>query len=88
MPVGPTIGYSWRTYDYSTSATDPDGDSIMYILDWGDGTTSETGFLESGKSASASNSWRDQGTYYVKVRAEDSDKASSSWSGPIAVRIS
>lgn len=86
-PTGPRKGYAGNSYTYLAYSRDPNGDRINYIFDWGDGTTSETGFLESGKSASISNSWKAEGTYYVRVRAEDSDKASSSWSGSTVVKI-
>jgi hypothetical protein len=86
-PIGPRKGYVGNSYAYLAYSRDPNGDQIRYIFDWGDGTTSETGFLGSGKSASASKSWETQGTYYVKVRAEDSGKASSSWSNSLAVRV-
>jgi hypothetical protein len=86
-PTGPRKGYVGNSYAYLAYSRDPNGDQIRYIFDWGDGTTSETGFMGSGKSASASKSWETQGTYYVKVRAEDSGKASSSWSNSLAVKV-
>jgi hypothetical protein len=72
---------------YSTSATDPDGDQVKYTFDWGDGTTSETGFVNSGTSATRFHSWSSAGTYYVKAKATDTTGASSGWSGLKSVTI-
>ncbi|HII07220.1 MAG TPA: PKD domain-containing protein [Methanotrichaceae archaeon] len=63
------------------------GDQVKYIFDWGDGTTSETGFVESGVNVSISHNWSSEGVYYVKVRAVDTHEASSSWSDPMEVTI-
>jgi plastocyanin len=70
-----------NTYNYSTSTTDPDGDQVNYIIDWGDGATSETGFLNSGTNASISHSWRSPGTYNIRAKATDIYGATSQWSG-------
>ena len=78
-------GYSEIPYGYSTSATDPDGDQVKYTFDWGDDTTSETGFVDSGTIASESHTWSFTWselygiTYYIKSKATDSKGASSGW---------
>ncbi len=87
-PSGPGSGYTGTSYSYSTSATDPDWDQVKYTFDWGDGTTSETGLVSSGTTASKSHSWSNPGTYYVKAKATDSKGASSEWSDSKAVTIS
>jgi len=87
-PSGPTSGYTYSTYTYSTSTTDPDGDSVRYQFNWGDGTSTWTGWYASGVTASASHYWSSIGTYYVKVRAQDSDSAYSGWSSSLMVSIS
>ena len=48
IPSEPSSGYTGISYSYSTSATNPDGDQVKYTFDWGDDTTSETGFVNSG----------------------------------------
>jgi len=88
LPAGPASGYTGTSYTYSTSATDPDGDQVKYTFDWGDGTTSETGFVNSGTTASKSHSWGSPGTYNVKAKATDSKGVSSGWSDAKAVTIS
>jgi hypothetical protein len=87
-PSGPTSGYTYTTYPYSTSTTDPNGDNVRYEFNWGDGTTTLTGWYDSGATASASHNWASSGTYYVRVRAQDSNNAWSDWSSSLCVSIS
>jgi hypothetical protein len=63
------------------------GDQVKFIFDWGDGTTSETGFVDSGVNVSESHRWGSEGVYYVKVRAVDDHGAYSNWSLPVEVTI-
>ena len=86
-PSGPTSGYTGISYSYSTSTTDPDGDNVRYQFDWGDGSTTTTGWYPSGSTASASHSWGSTGTYYVKVKAQDEYGEWSGWSSSLAVAI-
>jgi hypothetical protein len=87
-PSGPTAGYTGTSYSYSTSTTDPDGDNVCYQFDWGDGSTTTTSFYSSGSTVYASHTWSSSGTYYVKVRAQDSYGAWSGWSSSLTVTIS
>jgi hypothetical protein len=86
-PSGPASGYRGTSYSYTTSTTDPNGDSLKYEFDWGDGTITLTDWYTSGATASTSHSWGSLGTYYVKVRAQDSTGAWSDWSSPLTVNI-
>ncbi|MCK4322236.1 beta-propeller fold lactonase family protein [candidate division WOR-3 bacterium] len=80
-PVGPTEGYTDSSYIFTSSTTDPDGDSISYQFDWGDGDLSAwSDYLPSGESMSISHSYGDAGTYVVKVRAKDEKGAESEFS--------
>jgi hypothetical protein len=90
MPSGPTSGHSVISYKYSTSATDPDGNLVRYVFDWGDGTTSWTGlgFIESGTRESVLHKWSRAGTYRVKAMSTDDKGAESGWSNPLTVKIS
>lgn len=87
-PSGPSTGYTYSTYSYSTSTTDPDGDSVRYEFNWGDGTTTTTGWYASGVTVSCSHYWSSAGTYYVKVRAQDVYLMWSSLSASKTVSIS
>jgi len=86
MPSGATSGFKGTSYSYTTSATDPNGYQVKYTFDWGDGTKTTTGLVNSGKSASASHKWV-TGTYQVKAMATDSKGASSGYSAPLNVSI-
>lgn len=87
-PTGETDGYTYTTYTYSTSTTDPNGDSLRYQFYWGDGSYTLTGWYTSSATASASHSWSSTGYKYVKVRAQDSTGAWSDWSSSLTVYIS
>lgn len=59
--------------NFTATASDPQGDSIVYGFDWdNNGTIDEfTGAVSSGASASVSHSWSGAGTYTVQVFAKD-----------------
>jgi len=88
-PSGPTAGWCLRGSRYSTSASDPDGDPVKYVFDWGDGTTTWTGmdYMDSGKEGSVSHKWTKPGTYRVKATAMDDKGTVSEWSKALAVEI-
>jgi hypothetical protein len=88
VPSGKSEAYTGTSYSCSTSATDPDDDRVKYTFDWGDGSTSETGFLSSGETAKNSHSWSSPGIYYVRAKATDSNGASSGWSSFKMVTVS
>jgi hypothetical protein len=73
-PEGPSSGYPQSGYAFSTTTTDPDGDTLKYRFDWGDGTFSDWGL------ASESHSWTSSGDFCVKSQAKDDQGASSNWS--------
>jgi hypothetical protein len=84
-PSGTALSYTEAIYSYVTAATDSDGDQVKYTFDWGDGTNTDTDFMKSGESASASHRWSSAGTYQVKAIAADQNGAASDWSSPLAV---
>ena len=76
---GETNGDVGTSYDYDFTATDPDGDQIKYIIDWGDDTTDTTEFYDSGVTATVSHTWDTTGTYIIKAKAVDEHDAESDW---------
>ena len=86
-PAGPSSGYIGRSYKYSTSAGDPDGDAIRYVFNWGDDTTSETEFVKSGEITVQSHAWNEPGEYNIRARAIDDRGASSEWSEPLIMVV-
>ena len=85
-PATPTAGASSAPVNtaiaFSTSATDPNGDSLQYRYDWGDGVLSGYG------AVGQSHSWAAAGQYAVKAQARDSLGLESAWSGAKTVAIS
>ncbi|MCL4851469.1 MAG: hypothetical protein KJZ78_08795 [Bryobacteraceae bacterium] len=68
------------------SATDPDGDSVRYGIDWdANGTVDQflpaTGYVSSGASQGASRTYAISGTKSVKVIAIDDRGLTSGWAG-------
>ncbi|MBU7015357.1 MAG: hypothetical protein HXS43_11075 [Theionarchaea archaeon] len=86
-PLGAVSGVVGNPYTYSVSTTDPEGDQVKFIFNWGDGTQTETKFVPSGTPADASHSWPKTGRYSVKVMAIDTKNASSGWSQPLPVTV-
>jgi PKD repeat protein len=86
-PNGPTVGYVWNTYTYTTYTTDPEDHKVYYIFDWGDGTTSSTILYDSGATATAFHSWVYQGSFAVRVKAIDEHGAESAWSEPLPITM-
>lgn len=66
----------------TVTGTDLDGDSLTFSFDFGDGTVTPFG------SATQTHSWKDPGTYGVRVKAQDSPHgAVSDWSTTFAVEV-
>ena len=71
-PVGKTMVCWNRMYNYTSSTTDPDGDQIYYLFDWGDGTNSGwLGPYNSGQTVTGSQIWTILGNFSVTVKARD-----------------
>jgi hypothetical protein len=86
-PSGSVTGCFNVPYSYSTRALDPDGDQVKYIFNWGDGTTSETSYVDSGTSTGLTHSWEGPGTYFIKARAVDAEGETSGWSDEARILI-
>jgi hypothetical protein len=77
---GPTNGNYGTEYDYTFNATDPDEDSVMYFVDWGDNNTEWTEYSNSGEEITLKHTWIEEGTYIIKAKAKDVYEAESNWS--------
>jgi len=86
-PSGTTSCTPNSSYEYSVYASDPDGENVHCIFDWGDGTTTATSTQSSGSLFKASHTWSRLGTYSVKVKAIDLAGKESSWSQPTTVAV-
>ncbi len=84
---GPSTGYTGIAHNYFTLAKDEDSDKIIYLFDWGDGTTSTTGIVNSGSVECAQHAWDKAGIYQIRANSIDSKGASSVWSESFNVSI-
>ena len=69
--TGETSGKAGKEYEYTFNATDPNGDDVKYIIDWGDNNTEETGFNASGTDVIVKHTWDEEGTYNITAMAQD-----------------
>jgi len=74
-------------YNYTISASDPDGDNVYYTIDWGDETpVTKYGPFESGEKFIINHSWCEKGEYILKARASDIHGLYGEW-GNLEVTI-
>ena len=86
--TGPVNGVLNVTYTFTVNTTEPDGEDVSYLIDWGDGTNSGwLGPYSPGTSHTAEKAWSAVATYPVKTKAKDIHGVTSEWSDPITVSI-
>ncbi|KYK24876.1 hypothetical protein AYK24_05670 [Thermoplasmatales archaeon SG8-52-4] len=69
--TGPTNGKVGEEYCWNISSVEPDGDDLMYMVNWGDGYTTETECYPSGMEVEICHTYTAQGTYTIKVKAKE-----------------
>ena len=85
---GPTSGNINVEYTYTASTTDPNGNQLYYLFDWGDGKFSEwVGPYDSGETAEASHKWSKKGDYEIRVKSKDEYAAESEWSDSLPINM-
>jgi hypothetical protein len=85
--TGPASGKVGEPTTYTFVSTDPEGQDVFYMVDWGDGQISNwTDANPSGDSASLSHTWDRRGTYTIKVKAKDSYNVESDW-GTLKIKM-
>ena len=85
---GPTSGRARQSLTYTATSTDPNGDDIFYLFDWGDG--SDSGWLgpySSGEQVSENHRWTSQDDFEIKVKAKDTSDVEGPWSDPFPISI-
>ncbi len=88
IPDGPSKWTINIETTFTTVTTDPEGDSISYLFDWGDGTDSGwVGPYGSGQIAEASHIWTKLGDFQVKAKAQDVYGVTSDWSETCTISI-
>ncbi|MHC4661090.1 MAG: M14 family zinc carboxypeptidase [Planctomycetota bacterium] len=86
-PSGPVEGYRDESYIFYTKSTDKDDHQQRYTFDWGDGTTTQTGYFAENTWASTTHTWESAGTYIVRVMATDETNLSSGWSDTLQIIV-
>jgi len=86
-PSGPSTGEINIEYNFSTSTTDVQHDSIYYMVSWGDNVSGWLGPYPSGQTVTFSHSWSKAGDYSITVKAKDDKDAESEWSEPAIIHI-
>jgi predicted secreted protein len=85
---GSTTGKVNNEYTYTSSTSDPDGDQVYYLWDWGDGNNSGWfGPYNSGVTISTTHTWTVKGSYSIKAKAKDIYGKESVWSDPLPITM-
>jgi len=88
-PSGPEVLDVGTKGTFESSATDPDGDILKLIFDWGDGEKTHSDFVQSGEQVTVNYTWTktQDDPFIVKVKARDKYGKESSWSEELAVSV-
>lgn len=82
IPVitGQTSGIPGQSYEFEAVTTSYNNLDLSYKWEWGDGTETEwMGLYRSGEPCEASHTWKEKGTYNIRVKAKDVNDAESDW---------
>lgn len=85
---GPTAGQPETPYQFQFTSSDLNKDKIMYLIDWGDNSTSGwLGPYLSDVPLYQNHTWSDRGYYLIKAKAKDRHGAESNWSDPFGISL-
>ena len=76
---GSIIGNPGIEYEFTFNASDPDNDSVMYYISWGDNNIEWTEYGDSCKEITLKHTWNMKGKYKIKSKAKDIYGAESQW---------
>jgi len=77
---GPVSGEVGIRYLYTVSAVDPDDHDVCFMIDWGDGETTDwSGYYASEEEAAFPHTFTKSGTLTIQVRAMDIGGYKSDW---------
>ncbi len=87
-PQGKRILFTNRSYQFQTTATDPNGDLLYYQWDWGDGTVCTwIGPKASGELCKEEYTYDTSGLMSIRVRVKDAYNVTSEWSEPLRIPV-
>jgi photosystem II stability/assembly factor-like uncharacterized protein len=76
--LGQTSGKPGIEYNYTFSSIDPDGDDVVYCIQWGDETGEVCiGPYPSGEIVTVSHIYEERGSYTISAKVEDTNEAES-----------
>jgi hypothetical protein len=86
---GPHCGKINTDYTFTIGPiTEPDGDQLYCLFDWGDGNISGwLGPIDSGQTFTATHQWSEPGIYKIRVKAKDAYGTETDWSEPFTIYI-
>jgi PKD repeat protein len=76
--VGPSDGSINIEYSYLIISTDPDNDSLIYHVDWGDGTQENSTMVPGNTTVGFSHIWNDSGYFQIHIYTQDEHNSVSS----------
>ncbi len=85
--TGPRYGEPNEELTYYLISYDFEGQNIYYIVDWDDGTITETDYVQSNTTIEISHSWENINDYNITARAIDIKGKESDVSEPLWIRI-
>lgn len=77
MITGDDEGSVGEELSFSMKASDDNDDTLMFLVDWGDGSEEEIGPVGSDTWADADHTWESYGVYTITVTAKDSNDEES-----------
>ena len=85
--AGPSSGEINIGYFFTLQATDPEGGMLVYLVDWGDGTSTLTDEFPSDSGVVVNHSWVSAGVYELYVVVRDEQNASAVASHRILINV-
>ena len=80
---GPSEAETNTVVLFELLSTDPDGDDVSFVVDWGDGTGDHfTDWTPSGTPLTVGHLWSEPGSYSIRAQALDISQTPSEWSDP------
>jgi len=86
--TGPNVGGPEIELEFSAITSDPEGDQVYYMWDWGDGNFSEwLGPFGISTPVKPSYTWNDSGEYTIRIKAKDIHDKEGEWSEDYNISI-
>jgi len=86
---GPAFGGLGINHSFSAITSDPEGDDVFYMWDWGDGNFSDwIGPFDITNPVVTGYIWNESGVYGIRVKAKDTFGEESDWSEIYNISIS